>query len=289
MPPASPTVARWELTYRIRRRREELGATSAAIAKALGITSTYWPTIERTWRVLSEDKTRILLDVLDFSGPEKDELLEIRAIASGRGWWSQYISLFNDEQMRLWGLESGAAEIRSFESLMMPGLLQTEEYARALIDADGLFVRKTEVDQRVEVRMRRQERLSGEDPLRLNVVVSQAALMQQIGGPEVLLGQLHRLIDAMEALPTLDLRILPFTSRSGTILGGANFHLIDFDRAQLPTLGWHESAVVGQILEDSTMVRNLVTTFGYAQAQALTRDNSLALMKRLANELGSAE
>ncbi|NEW37177.1 transcriptional regulator, partial [Nocardia cyriacigeorgica] len=98
-----------------------------------------------------------------------------------------------------------AEEISAVDAVLVPGLLQTEEYARAIITADTAFIRQIEVQQRVEARMRRQERLSDAEPLRLNVVVSEAVLRQQTGGPGVLRRQLLHIVDMINRYPaTID-------------------------------------------------------------------------------------
>ncbi|WP_433195834.1 DUF5753 domain-containing protein [Nocardia sp. CA-107356] len=289
MTPISPTVARWELFERLRRRQTELGITGPTIAKRLGYATTYWPKIEKEQRVLTEEKLKLLIELLELDGEEQDELLSLRAIAKGRGWWDEYAGLFNEQQMRLWGLEYGAEEISTFESLLIPGLLQTEDYARHLITSDSVFIRKPEVRQRVAARMRRQERLDEPDALRLAAVVSEAALHQQIGNPVILREQLQHLIGVINShSDTLDIRILPYTSPSGAILGGAGFHILDFPGPKVSPLAWHESAVVGEVIEDPTQIDNLTTVFGHAQSQALDQQESLALIEQAAAELGSA-
>jgi hypothetical protein len=186
-------------------------------------------------------------------------------------------------------LEYGASEISVFESLLVPGMLQTEAYAKALIDQDEVFIPKKEVAKRVEARMMRQQRLFGPDPLRLNVIFSEAALLQEVGGPVVLHGQakhLARLIRDYREI--LDVRVMPFTSRRGYLVGGAGFYVIEFDRPFLPPLGWHESAAVSGVIENPDQVRDLMVTFEAAQRNSLSPDDTLALIEESADRLGRA-
>lgn len=282
MAPQSPAVARWELSHRTRKRRDELGITGPQIAKELKFASTYWPKVERDQRILSEEKLTKLLQFLEFTEDEQKDLIEVRRLAGGRGWWSDYDGLFTEPQLRLFGMEYGAEEISTVESLLIPGLLQTEEYARTLITGDTAFIRQIEVQQRIDARLERQKRLGGEEPLRLNVVVSEAALRQQTGGPHVLRNQLQHLISMIEThSDTINFRVLPFTSHIGAIRGCSTFHLLDFPRPNLPTLAWTEVPTHDELIDDQERVRNLTIVFGHLQQESLSPQDSLQFLNAL--------
>jgi len=290
MPPVSPTVSRWEVTARVRQRRDELSITGPTLAKELGFTSTYWSKVENEQRVLPAEKFTRLLEFLEFPGDERQELLDLRAASSQSGWWSQYSKVFNSAQLNLWGLEAGAEEIRSYESLLIPGLLQTEEYMRALIEADSIAIPVKEIQRRVTTRVRRQERVFGNDPVRFVAVISQAAVEQQFGGPSVLRRQLEHLVTAVREHPdTIDVRIVPFTSRTGVILGGCTFHTLDFPSPRMAPLAWFESPVVSGIIDDPDKVSDLSRSFQRAQEQALNPADSLALIEESAGKLESVD
>lgn len=288
MAPMSPTVARWELYERLRRRQTDLGLIGTKIAKQLGYAPNYWYKIERDRMVLPEQKHEALLDLLEIDGKERKKLIELRGQAKTRGWWDEYAGLFNPEQTRLWGLEYGAEEISSFESVLIPGLLQTEDYARSLISGDQVKVRRPEVRRRVQARMKRQERIGGDDPVRLNVVISEAALHQQIGGVDVLHAQLEHLIEVITTHDTVQVQILPFTSCNGPSLGGAAFHILDFPGDQAPPLGWHESVVVAEVIDDPTMIETLAAAFGAAAQASLSREDSLTRIRDVLAQIGSS-
>ncbi|ATL65381.1 Scr1 family TA system antitoxin-like transcriptional regulator [Nocardia terpenica] len=292
MAPVSPVVASWELTLRLRQRREQLGIDTKTIAQETGISRGYWVLIEGDRRLPAEDKLRSMLALFEFDKEEQDELLALRATARGRGWWTRYSALFGVELLRYYGMEYGAVRIRTHESVLMPGLLQSEEYVRALMTTASATVLPVEVEQRVEVRLHRQRRLDGEDPLRLAVVLGEAALVQQIGGPQVLHRQLEHLAEVIEDHPdTVDVRLMPFTAKDRAILSGGTFHLIDFASPQLPTIAWHETTVVGEILEDrehQTRVRDLAVVHDRGMAQALSRAATLERIKEIARELKSS-
>jgi transcriptional regulator with XRE-family HTH domain len=286
MPPSSPTVASWELSLRLRQRREQLGMDVKTITDRLVFSRNYWSAVENDRKILSEDKLAILLEILEFDDDEQRELLDVRESAKRRGWWARYSALFSEDLLRLYGLEHGAQGIRTYESLLIPGLLQTEDYARSLIASDLANIRQVEVDQRVEVRMRRQERLAGDDPLHLTAAISQAALLQQTGGPDVLRRQLLHLVSTIEDYPdSVEVRVIPFTATAGGVLGASTFHLIDFASPRLPTLAWQETVTAQGIIDDETQVRDLSMTHAQALTQGLNRQDSLDLIRRCAKEI----
>ncbi|WP_433717161.1 helix-turn-helix domain-containing protein (plasmid) [Nocardia sp. CA-084685] len=283
----SPTVARWELFERLRRRQTDLGLVGTNIAKQLGYAPNYWYKIERDRMVLPEEKHLALLDLLEVDGDEREKLVELRGLAKARGWWDEYAGLFNAEHTRLWGLEYGAEEISSFESVLIPGLLQTEDYARSLIAGDQVIVRRPEVRRRVQARMKRQERIGGDNPVRLNAVISEAALHQQIGGIDTLRDQLEHLVKVITTSDTVEVLVLPFSSSSGPALGGAAFHILDFPGDQAAPLGWHESAVVAEVIEDPATIETLTAAFSSAAQASLSREDSLARIRDVITQIGS--
>ncbi|HLS77198.1 MAG TPA: helix-turn-helix transcriptional regulator [Nocardia sp.] len=281
MAPVSPTVARWELVLRLRELREQRGFDSATFARQAGFTPANWSHVENGRRVLTGRTIGPVLDLLEVEQEERDELLDLLQAGKQRGWWSRSSALIGPELQRLYGMEHGAQSIRSYDSLIVPGLLQTEAYARALISAD-VMIRPVQVDQLVAIRMRRQQRLRGPDRVELTAVIGEAALLQQTGGPQVLRGQLEHLVALIDELDTVDVRVIPFTAREGAILGGSSFHLLDFASEQLPTFGWAESAVFGGPVDDPELVRDLGFAYLRVLEQALSRADSEALIRQYA-------
>ncbi|RDI61520.1 helix-turn-helix domain-containing protein [Nocardia pseudobrasiliensis] len=281
MAPLSPTVARWELVLRLRELREQRGFDSATFAKRVGFTPANWSHVEKGRRVLTVNTIGPVLALLDVPDEERDELLALLAASKDRGWWTKSSALIGPELQRYYGMEYGAESIRSYDSLVIPGLLQTEAYARALISAD-VMIRPVQVEQLVAVRMRRQERLRGCERVELTAVVGEATLLQQIGGPRVLRGQLEYLADLLEELESVELRVIPFTAPAGAILGGSSFHLLDFAADSLPTFGWAESAVFGGAVDNPEQVRDLAFAYVRALDQSLSRTETLAMIRKYA-------
>ncbi|UGT70331.1 helix-turn-helix domain-containing protein [Nocardia gipuzkoensis] len=281
MAPLSPTVARWELMLRIKRRRTEFDVSASVIAKELGFTLSYWSKVEKE-RILAEDKLRKLMSLLEFDPDERAEMLRLREIAKRRGWWSEYAGMLSEEVMRLYGLEHGAQSIRSYTSILIPGLLQTEDYARAVIANDRARIRQVEIDRWVEVRMRRQRRLTESEPLRVTAIVNEAALTQRTGGTTILKDQLRHLLSVTEThADTVDVRVIPFDAPGGVLLTGASFHLLGFERALLPDVAWTETLVHLGVIEESEPVRHLGTMFATTLTEhALPRNESITLIER---------
>ncbi|WP_284746920.1 Scr1 family TA system antitoxin-like transcriptional regulator [Amycolatopsis sp. RTGN1] len=284
--PSSPVVASWELALRLKRRREQLGIEVRTITDTVGFSRNYWSAVENERKILSPEALARIIELFEFDEEEKQELLALRAAAKERGWWSRYSALFDSDIQRLYGLEQGALSMRDYESLLIPGLMQTADYIRAIMMPD-VTVRQVEVDQRVQARLRRQERLMNpDDPFTLTAVISEAALRQQIGGKRVLRDQLTHLGNLIEEHPeALDVRIIPFTATACGLFGAATVHLIDFDNPQLPTLAWQETVTAWGIIDDSTQVRNITTAYDDAYRRALNREQSLQIIRNHAREL----
>jgi transcriptional regulator with XRE-family HTH domain len=286
MAPTSPTVAGWELALRLRQRREELGMEVQTITATLGFSRNYWSAVENERKILAEDKLREVLNAFEFDEEEQRELVALREAAKRRGWWAHYSALFSEDTLRLYGLEHGAQSIRTYESLLIPGLLQTEDYARALMTSEITTIRQVEVDQRVKVRLQRQQRLADNDPLHLTAIISQAALLQQTGGKRVLSDQLTHLARMIETRPeVLQIRVIPFTATGCGVFGASTFHLIDFASPRLPTLAWQETVTAGGIIDDESHLRDFNLTYTEALGRTLNEQDSLDLINQCAKEI----
>ncbi|HJP75173.1 MAG TPA: DUF5753 domain-containing protein [Pseudonocardiaceae bacterium] len=281
----SPVVAGWELALRLRKRREELRLDVKAITDELGFTRNYWSAVENERKLLSEEALTKIIDLFQFAPADGQELLALRMAARERSWVMEYGKLFDSRLQRLFGIEDGADQVRVYENLLVPGLLQTPEYTRAIM-APAVTLPQVEVDQRVEARQRRQKRLIGATPLRLIAVISEAVLRQQIGGPEVLRGQLAHLAEMAAAHPeTIDIRVIPFTATSCGLFGSATVNIFDFDNPRLPTVAWQETVTAWGFIESPLEVRDLITTFDEALKSTATATESVAIIRGYVQEL----
>ncbi|MEU6270169.1 helix-turn-helix domain-containing protein [Saccharopolyspora shandongensis] len=276
MAPVSPTVAAWSLGLRVRDKREEAGLSGAVAAKKIGIAAAYLSDVERGKKNLSADRLEILLSVYEFPADEAEEIRSLREQATRRGWWNKYTAIFNTDMLRFFGFEHGAESLHTYDSDLINGLLQTEAYARAITEAGSPNVRLAEVDRRVNARLTRQQRLTGDSPLQFVSIMSEAALYQQIGGPEVLAEQLKHLEKSIETLwKTLVLRVVPFEATGHHAMGGSSFYLMTFPSGQLPTLLWQETVTSTQLIFDPITVREYSLAHTEATKCALSREDTL--------------
>lgn len=281
MPLSSPTVAAWELGLRLREAREEVGLSGIAAAKSLGISQNFLSDVEHGKRKLTETKLTETCSLYAVRDDEAQELRVLREQADQRAWWTKYTGLFPAELLRYFGYEHGAESIRTHESLLIPGLLQTEAYARAIIAGDSPNVRASDTNQRIQARQLRQRRLSDDEPLKLTALISEGALKQQVGGREVLADQLRHLISLIEEHPdTLEVLVVPFTADAHGALGAPTFHLLSFPSPRLPGLGFQETITHASLVENPVRVNQYNATYEKAMEQTADRKGSLDLIRR---------
>ncbi len=280
--PDSPVVAKLELAHRMREYREASGETARAVSSRLGFSPNYLSALEHGREVLSPDKLPDLREVYELTAGELRELGSLIETSKVVGWWEQspYSELLTDQMKLLCGLEQGATSALVFESVVVTGLLQSEDYAGALIAADVSNSRAT-LRRRIEIRLKRQERLYGDDPLELAVVMSEAALMQQIGGKAVLRGQLEHLADAIESLAdSLSVRIQSFESSEPALVGASTVVTFEVAQSRLQSVVWLEAAMpVGISDDDPELEAFLREELDRALAGSLSREESLSLIR----------
>jgi Domain of unknown function (DUF5753) len=181
-------------------------------------------------------KERDVVDLLEIYGvtdeTERATLVALAREANSPGWWHKYGDVLPDWFQVYVGLEEAAALIRLYEVQFVPGLLQTADYARAVVRLGQPGASAAEIERRVSLRMSRQELLSKPDAPRLWAVVDEAALRRPIGGKEVMRAQLERLIEVTKE-PNITLQVVPFSSGCHTAEGGA-FTILRFPEVDLP-------------------------------------------------------
>lgn len=209
-----PAVRRRKLGAELRALRAGTGLTSGQAARLLGWHQSKVSRIETGTSGVKPGDVERLLDAYGVADPELRELLVVLAGSEGNGrhhWWHAYRGVLPPAYRDFISLESGASAMRTLETSVVPGLLQTPEYARAVTRAavDGL--EESQLDTLVEVRLARQDVLRADPPLELSAVLDEAVLRREVGGPEVMARQLRRLCEAA-ALPHVRLQVLPFTA-----------------------------------------------------------------------------
>ncbi|MFE9747618.1 helix-turn-helix domain-containing protein [Saccharothrix saharensis] len=279
-------MAAWELGLRLRERRELMDVTAVSAGKAIGTSQSYVSGIENGKLKINARKLAELAAVLEFDEAEVEELQELREAAGKRAWWNPYSAMFNGEVLRYFGFEAGAESIRAYSAGMITSLLQTRDYAMAIMNGGAPSIRLAEAHRRVEVRMKRQERLEGEDPLRLTTVITESGLRQMVGGREVMAAQLKHLVTRIHQLPdTLDVRIVPFSADYHNAIGGSTFYLLGFASSRLPDLVWQETVSTTDLIDQPMRIREYSLAHSQAMDFALDRVDSLGLIEQIGKEL----
>ncbi|MEV2237419.1 helix-turn-helix transcriptional regulator [Micromonospora sp. NPDC049891] len=238
-PAAGPTVLRMLLGAQLRRLRESRGVTRESAGWEIRSSESK---ISRMELGRVGFKERDVADLLTLYGvtaeQERAAMLKLARDANNPGWWHRYGDVLPSWFQSYLGLEAAAALIRSYEVQFVPGLLQTPEYARAVVLLGHSTAGPEEIDRRVDLRMRRQELLARPRPPRLWAVVDEAALRRPIGGPEVMRGQLEALLKATRT-PNVRLQVIPFAAGGHAAAGGA-FTILRFGDQDLPDIVYIE-------------------------------------------------
>ncbi|MEV7689346.1 helix-turn-helix domain-containing protein [Streptomyces bungoensis] len=218
-----PAVRRRKLGAELRRLRTGAGLTSGDAARLVGWHQSKVSRIETGASGAKPADVRLLLDAYDVRDRQLRELLLMLAgseDAGGRSrWWHAYRGILPPTYRDFISLESQASAMRTLETTVVPGLLQTPEYARAVTRAAVEGVDEERLDALVEVRLARQDVLRSDPPLELSAVLDEAVLRREVGGPEVMARQLERLLEAAR-LPQVRLQVLPFAAGAHVGLTG---------------------------------------------------------------------
>jgi DNA-binding XRE family transcriptional regulator len=236
--PGGPTVRRMLVGSRLRRLRVEAGLTREEAGEA--IRASEWK-IHRLENGQVGFKERDVVDLLRLYGVtdpgEVAAVVGMALEANDPGWWHQYGDVLPQWFRAYVDLEQAATIIRTYEGQFVPGLLQTDDYARSVM-IRGPEEGVEDVEQRVALRVARQAVLTRPDPPRLWAVVDEAALRRPVGSPEVMRAQLERLIEATK-LPNVTLQVLPFGAGAHPAMVGA-FSILRFAEEDLPDVVYLE-------------------------------------------------
>ncbi len=233
-----PTVLKILLGAQLRRLRETAGVSRDDAGYHIRASGSKISRLELGRVSFKERDVSDLLDLYGVDASAKEQLIQLTAEANATPWWQKYREVVPDWFQVYVGLEEAAALIRVYEVQFVPGLLQTEEYARAVVVQGSPNLVPEEVESRVAVRMGRQKLFGRENPPRLWAIVDEAALRRPMGGREVLAGQIRRLIDAINE-PNITLQVMPFKYGGHAAEGGA-FTIMRFPEADLPDMVYME-------------------------------------------------
>jgi transcriptional regulator with XRE-family HTH domain len=208
--PGSPTVRRRRLAAELRGIRESKGKSGEAVAAALKWSPSKISRYELARTGLKPQEVEQLLDYYGVTGSRRDLLLELAEDASRKGWWEEFSDSLSADYQQFISLEHEASSIAIWHVEAVPGLLQTEAYARHVISSYSHVepIAPGTIDRLVKVRMRRQQALSRDPALQLQVVLDESVLKRLIGSASVMQEQLERLADEADR-PSITLQILP--------------------------------------------------------------------------------
>jgi transcriptional regulator with XRE-family HTH domain len=280
--PASPSLRRRRLAAELRRLREHSGLSTNDAAKKVGWQASRISRIETRQSGITTPELRRLLDCYGVDDPTyRDYLAELARRVNERGWWQRYASLIGTEYADLISLEAEARTIRTYEQELVPGLLQTPDYARAIMRASRPTDTTEEIDRRVEVRMERQEVLNRSDPLppRFSVVLSEGVLRRPIGGYEVMRKQIEYLMQPRDRA-NVTVQVLPFDAGVHPSMVGPFMALAFPDLDDLGVVGV-ENATGTLFLEEPEELRTYEEFWSTLQASALSADDSQAFLKSI--------
>ncbi|MEU8202336.1 helix-turn-helix transcriptional regulator [Streptosporangium sp. NPDC049046] len=279
----SPTVRRRRLASELRRLRVERGLSMQEVAERMDLTAASVSRIETGRRGIRPRDLRAFLDMYEVPEADREPLMALSREARQRGWWQNYGDVLPGEYATLIGLEAEAISTRTYQQTLVPGLLQTADYARTLIAAGRLGDTPEEIERRVSVRMERQKRLADDSPLELSAVIGEGVVRQRVGTAEITVNQLKHLAEVSQ-WPNVMVQILPYRAGAHPAMTGS-FSIVGFPAQSDLDVIYLENMSSGLYLEDSADVRRYVAVFDYLRAAALSPADTAVMLMNASNNL----
>ena len=282
-PEQNPTLRGRRLAMELQRRREATGMSREEVARQLEWSTSTVFRIETGRSRPQPGNVRTLLELYGVTGPERDGLIQLTRDARQPGWWHSFRDVLPNPYEVYIGLEAGAASLRNFEPIVIPGLLQTGDYARAMFRNGPRELDRDEVERRVEVRLARQQILARDNRPRLWAVIDEAAIRRLVGGTEVMRGQLHHLANVAQQGKTT-IQVVPY--RAGAHAGTTGpFVILDFEEPTDPAVVYVETLAGDIYLEERPDVNRYTLAFDRLVAAALHPDDSVRLIEQAADTM----
>jgi transcriptional regulator with XRE-family HTH domain len=267
----SPTARRRELGSVLRSLREGTGLTTEQVAEQLGVSRSKISRLENGQRGASEADIIQLCELYQVADEHRSRLTELAAEGKQRPWWP--VSLPHAHYV---GLEAEADSISDYGLAVVPGLLQTPDYARALMRAGPPTLAPRIVEERVQARMARQHRLFTEAAPTFTAVLDESVLHRVVGSPAVMLAQLRQLLE-MTQLPNVNIRIVPFDA--GVVPAGVNkFIVLRFARPDVADIVHIEELTGHRYLDEPSDVEAYNTTFRILTSLSADPTASMAMV-----------
>ncbi|MFI2783448.1 helix-turn-helix domain-containing protein [Streptomyces sp. ALB3] len=275
----NPTVRRRRLGQELRRLREIKGMTAEEVAERLLVSQSKISRLENGRRSISQRDVRDLCGVYEVEDHRVvDSLMQMAKDSRQQGWWHA----FGDIPYSVYiGLETDAESLRVYEPQVVPGLLQTRSYAEALINGALPEAPPSDIEKRVNVRARRQDRVNApEHPLRLWAVIDESALRRLVGGEQVMIQQLEHLIE-QSRLPHVTVQVLPFDMGAHPGING-QYAILEFPDAADSSVVYIEGVTSDLYLEKANDVQRYSVMYEHLRAQALNVDQTRQFISDIA-------
>jgi transcriptional regulator with XRE-family HTH domain len=277
---STPTVRHRRLAAELRRLRESAGLTQEDVSERTGKDRS---TLYRLENAQQRPQRSTLIQLLDLYGTDQERRAELLALlreAGQRGWMQLDRSDLREIYADYISFESEARSVSDYESLFIPGLLQTEDYARAVIRGALPQATEEQVESRVTARMERQALLTADDPPQLWAIMDEAAARRIVGGPAVMREQLARLRDNA-ALPNVTVQVIPYDAGAHPGMPGS-FIVLEFPDPADQSPVYIDSMAGDLFLEDDMEIRRYILMFEHLRAAALRPDESATLLAAIA-------
>ncbi|MEV4105796.1 helix-turn-helix transcriptional regulator [Nonomuraea sp. NPDC049649] len=282
-PGSGPTALRILLGSQLRRLRESKGVSREEAGHLIRGSESK---ISRMELGRVGFKERDVADLLTLYGVTDDEareaVLDLVASANEPGWWHRFNDILPTWFQAYVGLEEAATRIRTYEVQFVPGLLQTKEYARAVVTAGSAGLSPEEISRRVDLRLERQRMFDRPDSPVFWAVIDEAALRRPIGGAEVMRAQIEHLIDLMRQ-PSITIQVMPFSFGGHSAEGGA-FTILRFADTELPDVIYVEQLASALYLDKREDVDRYTEVMERLCAVSTTPDETVELLRAIADE-----
>jgi transcriptional regulator with XRE-family HTH domain len=272
------------LARALRHLREEAGLTIEDVAEKLEMSASTVSRMETAQVGVRPRDLRFLLDMYEVSEAERNQLLQIARERRQQRWWREYADLPN---ILFAGLEEDASAIWQYSTQLIPGLLQTEAYARTVLQAIRLDAKPGDVERRLELRIHRQDLLASEQAPEYWVVLDEAVVRRQVGGPAVMADQLGGLVEAAKR-PNVTLQVLPFASGEHAGMDG-EFTIFHYLESADPDVVYIENTGSDLYLEAPEVTRRYNKIFDHLRAAAQNPGESIRTLGGIQLELDQSE
>jgi transcriptional regulator with XRE-family HTH domain len=280
----SPTVRERRLARALRHLREEAGHTIEDVAEKLEMSPSTVSRIETAQVGVRPRDLRSLLDIYEVTEAERDQLLQIARERRQPHWWQEYADLPN---IAVASLEEDASTIWQYSTQLVPGLVQSEAYARAVLKAIRLDAKAEDIDRRLELRLHRQARLTSENAPEYWVVLDEAVVRRQVGGPTVMAEQLGHLVEVARR-PNVTLQVLPFTSGEHAGMDG-EFTILHYRESDDPDVVYIENTGSDLYFEAPDVTRRYNKIFDHLRAAAQNPGESIRTLGSIQSQLDRSE